>query len=263
MAVPSTVAIVLGRKGSQSLPGKNTRAILGRPAVEYPLMAATHSRGVEHIVVSTDDERIREIALRYGAIPVHRPPELSTSEALLEDAIQDAYARTVAHFGGEIANVVLLLANAPNILAGVIDEGVRVLDARPEIDSAITASKYNMFHPMRARRLAADGTLDPYVPFDMLGQAGAMNCDRGSGGDAYFADGGMTVVRGRFLVNVKTNLLPFRWMGHRIFAIFQRAGGGDVDELWQVPAIEHWLREQGFSETSTPYDHSPARQTTP
>src|SRR5688572_966143 len=110
---PRTVAILLGRKGSQGLPGKNTRTILGRPAAEYPLLAARHSRAVDRIIVSTDDERILAIATAYGATPVHRPPQLSTSEALLEDAIADAYARTVALVGGHVPHVVILLANAP------------------------------------------------------------------------------------------------------------------------------------------------------
>lgn len=255
---PRTVAILLGRKGSQGLPGKNTRMILGRPAAEYPLLAACRSAAVERTIVSTDDERILDIATSYGATSVHRPPELSTSEALLEDAIADAYARIATLLGGDIPHVVILLANAPNILAKTIDEGVAVLEASPAFDSAITACRYNMFHPMRARRIAADGSLQPCVPFDLVGQSDVMNCDRGSGGDAYFADGGMTVVRGRCLRDVKSNLLPFRWMGRRIAPILQPAGGSDVDELWQVPAIEQWLRQQGFTEAVTPYDGAAA-----
>ena len=33
-------ALLLGRKGSTGLPGKNLRPVLGRPLVTYPLLAA-------------------------------------------------------------------------------------------------------------------------------------------------------------------------------------------------------------------------------
>jgi hypothetical protein len=31
-------------------------------------------------------------------------------------------------------------------------------------------------------------------------------------------------------------------------------GGCDVDYAWQIPSVEYWLREHGFSETKVPYN---------
>jgi len=47
-------ALLLGRGGSTGLPGKNTRAVLGRPLMAYPLLAARDARSVDRVYVSTD-----------------------------------------------------------------------------------------------------------------------------------------------------------------------------------------------------------------
>jgi hypothetical protein len=41
-------------------------------------------------------------------------------------------------------------------------------------------------------------------------------------------------------------------MGQRIYPL-EQWGGCDVDYDWQVPGVEHWLRQHGFTETDTPY----------
>ena len=53
------VAIVLGRKGSKGLPGKNTMEICGRPISHYPMLAASNSKYISDIFLSTDDEDIK------------------------------------------------------------------------------------------------------------------------------------------------------------------------------------------------------------
>ena len=123
----------------------------------------------------------------------------------------------------------------------------------PYYDSAITACKLNMYSPLRARKITSDGTLQPFIPLEMIGDVERLSCDRHSSGDVFFADGGLTVVRSEFLYDVKQNLLPFRWMGHRIHMIEQIPGGSDIDDYWQVAAMEAWLTKHGFTKDSTPY----------
>lgn len=41
-----TVALILGRKGSKGLPGKNTMDISGRPVNNYSILAALESKYV-------------------------------------------------------------------------------------------------------------------------------------------------------------------------------------------------------------------------
>ncbi len=246
------IALMLGREGSIGFPGKNTSPVLGRPLRAYPLLAAQHAQAVEETSVSTDSERIKAIAQEYGASIIERPPALATATALGEDAYVHGfqYLRDTLHRSIEL--VVLLFCNGPTILSETIDAGIEILRKDPTLDSAVTVSCYNMWSPLRARKIGADGLLRPFVPFDTFGDPATLNCDRDSQGDVYYADMSVSIVRPRCLEQMRYGLLPQRWMGQRIYPLKQW-GGCDVDFVWQIPGVEYWLRAHGFSESDTPY----------
>lgn len=245
-------ALLLGRGGSTGLPGKNTMAILGRPMMAYPLLAAQRAATVERTYVSTDHPEIAAIGREHGARIIDRPPELCTPEALGEDAYRHGYEVIRDELAGEeheLELLALLFANAPTVSGDLIDAGVATLRADPAMDSAVTVSRYNMWSPLRARRLEADGTLQPFVPFEAFGDPATLNCDRDSQGDVWFADMGLSIVRPRCLEHMEDGLLPQKWMGRRIAPI-ESWGGCDVDYAWQVPGVEYWLREHGYDEAT-------------
>jgi hypothetical protein len=241
----SVVGLLLGRKGSTGLPGKNLRQVLGRPLVAYPLLAAQASAHLDRIFVSTDDPEIAAIGVAHGAEVIDRPPELCTPEALGEDAYRHGYGVIRERLGEEPEMLALLFANAPTVSGELIDRGVETLRADPTLDSAVTVSRYNMWSPLRARRLTPAGTLDPFVPFETFGDPATLNCDRDSQGDVLFADMGLSVVRPRCFDAMEDGLLPQRWMGRRIAPI-ESWGGCDVDYEWQLPGVEYWLCAHGF-----------------
>jgi hypothetical protein len=247
--------LMLGRKGSTGFPGKNLYPILGRPLMVYPLLAAHHARLVDRVYVSTDDEDIMAVSRDYGAEIIVRPPELATPEALGEDAFVHGYQvirEKAAQAGQPIEMMVLLFCNAATVLPRTIDAGIMILRDHSEYDSAVTVSRYNMWSPLRARKVGADGLLHPFVPFETFGDPQTLSCDRDSQGDVWFADMGASIVRPRCLENMGAGLLPQKWMGQKIYPL-EQWGGCDVDYEWQVPGVIHWLREHGFSETAIPY----------
>jgi CMP-N-acetylneuraminic acid synthetase len=254
MSSESTVAaLLLGREGSIGFPGKNLYPVLGRPLVEYPLRAAADSAHVDRIFVSTDSDELAEIGRRYGAEIIERPPELAAPEALGEDAFRHGYEvlrDRLASEGRSVELIVLLFANAATITGALIDEGVEILRRKPDFDSAVTVSRYNMWSPLRARKLDQDGALQPFVPFETFGDPATLNCDRDSQGDVYFADMGVSVVRPECLERLEEGLLPQKWMGRRIAPI-ESWGGCDVDYEWQIPLVERWLLD---------HDVEPARE---
>ena len=77
------------------------------------------------------------------------------------------------------------------------------LDKNYQFDSAVSVSVYNMWSPLRARRLSKQGYLEPFVPFETYGNPKTLNCDRDSQGDVFFADMSVSVVRPRCLENLK------------------------------------------------------------
>jgi hypothetical protein len=243
-------ALMIGRAGSTGFPGKNTYRVLGRPLATYPLLAAHKSRHVERIYVSTDCEKITAVSRQFGAELIERPAELATKAALGEHVFLHGYREIASRLGASgvsLEFLVLLFANAATVTADLIDQGVEALRADPSLDSAVTVSAYNMWSPLRARRIGADGCLQPFVPFETFGDPRTLNCDRDSQGNVYFADMGLSVVRPRCLDHLDDGLLPQKWMGQRILPLLSW-GGCDIDFEWQVPMVEFWLRQHGFKE---------------
>lgn len=247
-------ALLLGREGSTGFPGKNIFPILGRPLVAYPLMAARAAQTVDRIYVSTDSPKLKAIGKEYGARVIDRPAHLATSQALGDDAYVHGYhviREELAREGLPVELMVLLFANAATLAGETIDEGVRVLREHPEYDSAVTVSRYNMWSPLRARRIGEDGLLHPFVPFEVFGDPAMLNCDRDSQGDVWFADMSVSIVRPSCLDDLSAGLLPQKWMGQRIYPLKQW-GGGDVDYDWQIPQVEFWLKAHGHHPAAEP-----------
>ncbi len=242
-------ALLIGREGSVGFPGKNVYPVLGRPLMEYPLLAAKGSRDVDAIYVSTDSPRIREISLSHGARIIDRPPELCTPGALGEDVFIHGHhaIKEGLPLGEQVELLVLLMCNAPTITSRLIDEGIEVLRKNPGYDSAVSVSRYNMWSPLRARRIGDDGLLHPFIPFEAIGDPENLNCDRDSQGDVWFADMGVSIIRPRNLEDIGKGLLPQKWMGRKIHPLKQW-GGLDIDYEWQIPQAEFWLKSNGYRE---------------
>jgi CMP-N,N'-diacetyllegionaminic acid synthase len=78
--VPSAVALIPARAGSQRVPGKNVRELAGHPLIAYTIAAARLSDVFDAVVVSTDSEEIAAVAERYGAeVPGLRPEEMASA----------------------------------------------------------------------------------------------------------------------------------------------------------------------------------------
>jgi len=141
--------------------------------------------------------------------------------------------------------MLLAIAVIPTINSEMIDRGIKILKKNKKFDSAVSTSVYNMWSPLRARKLSKDGTLRPFVPFNIFGNPKTLNCDRDSQGDVYYADMSVSVVRPNCLENLSKGLLPQKWMGKKIAPI-QSESGLDIDFEWQIPIVEHWLKKKGF-----------------
>jgi CMP-N,N'-diacetyllegionaminic acid synthase len=77
-----TIATICARGGSQGLPGKNLKPLLGKPLIAHTIEQALSCSLVDTVFCSTDDLEIAKIAKEYGAIvPFIRPAELATSTA--------------------------------------------------------------------------------------------------------------------------------------------------------------------------------------
>ena len=166
------VALMIGRAGSRSLPGKNTKKILGKSLCEYPLIACKNSKFVKKIFVSTDCPVIKKKSKKYSVEFIKRPKKLSGNKALGDHVFEHGYFEIKKRLSlekNDIEFVVLLFANAATITSKLIDKGIKILRKNKKLDSAVSTSVYNMWSPLRARKLIKDGTLKPFVPFEIFG----------------------------------------------------------------------------------------------
>ena len=239
---------MMGRAGSRGFPRKNTIKVLGKPLCEYPLIACKKSKFIKRIYVSTDCKTIKKISKKYNAQIIERPKQLATSKALGDHVFEHGYfyiKNDLSLKNEKIEFIVLLMANAATISSKIIDNGIKILRKNKKFDSAVSTSVYNMWSPLRARRLHKDGTLRPFVPFKFFGNPKTLNCDRDSQGNVYFADMSVSIVRPKCLENLKKGLLPQKWMGNKIAPIFSW-GGCDIDYSWQIPGVEFWLKKNNI-----------------
>ena len=244
-------ALVIGRKGSKGLPGKIMYPVLGRPMSWYAIHAAKKSKLINRVFVSTDSEKLKNLSQLEKVELIERPKQLATDKALGEHVFEHGYyeiKKIIEKADCKINTMTLLFANAPTITGTLIDKGIKILNTNKSLDSAVTTSVYNMWSPLRARKLDKNKTLKPFVPFNIFGNPKTLNCDRDSQGDVFYADMSASVVRPRCLEKLKNGLLPQKWMGKKIAPIFSW-GGCDVDYEWQVPMVEFWLKKNGYKST--------------
>ena len=214
---------------------------MGKPLAWFPMATANAVVEIDRVFLSTDDPALIAIANSLDVEIISRPPHLADDQALGEDAYVHGYNEISRRENRDIEFLVLLFCNAATVSVQSIQQGISLLREDPSFDSAVTVSRYNMWSPLRARKLAEDGSLEPFVPFDVFGDPKTLNCDRDSQGDVWFADMGCSVVRPRCLEKLEDGLLPQKWMGKKIAPIFQE-GGFDLDYEWQVPGVLWWIQ---------------------
>ena len=242
---------MMGRAGSIGFPEKNIKKVLGRHLFEYPLIASKNSKYIDKIFVSTDCPIIARVSKKYGAIHIKRPKKLANNKALGDHVYEHGYfeIKKILNLDAKhIEFMILLMANAPTITGKLIDKGINILRRNKNLDSAVTTSIYNMWSPLRARKINNRNLLKPFVPFETFGNPKTLNCDRDSQGNVYYADMSASIVRPRCLENLKEGLLPQKWMGKKIASI-PSWGGCDVDYEWQLPMVEFWLKKNGYKKS--------------
>ena len=165
-------AILIGRAGSSAFPGKNILKINGKHLFEYPLIEALKVKKIEKLFISTDCPVILKKSKRYKVEYIKRPKYLANKKALGEDVFHHAYLNILKKekiTSDQIEALVLLLANGATVNKNLISKGIEILSKNKKFDSAVSVSKYNMWSPLRARKLNKDGSLIPFVPFETFG----------------------------------------------------------------------------------------------
>lgn len=151
----SAVALIGARSGSERVPGKNVRRLAGHPLLAYAIETARSAGVFDRVVVSTDDERIADVARWYGAeAPFLRPVEHATSTSPDIEWI----AWTLPRLGQPFDLFAIVRATNPFRGPDVVRRGLEQLLATPEADS-IRAVELVKQHPGKMWTLDEDARL--------------------------------------------------------------------------------------------------------
>ena len=83
-----SIAIITARGGSKRIPKKNIKNFCGKPIIAYSIEAAIGADIFDEVMVSTDSDEIKEIAIRYGAkVPFMRSESTSNDYATTSDVL--------------------------------------------------------------------------------------------------------------------------------------------------------------------------------
>lgn len=87
------LAVIVARKHSKRLSGKNLRPLNGKALITHSIdFALENKRFFEKIMISTDDEDVQKIASQKGVIALQRPAELATDTASSVSVLKHALA---------------------------------------------------------------------------------------------------------------------------------------------------------------------------
>jgi N-acylneuraminate cytidylyltransferase/CMP-N,N'-diacetyllegionaminic acid synthase len=118
----SVLGLIPARGGSKGVPRKNIRELDGLPLIAYSIQAGLAATAIDSVVVSTDDERIAQVADSYdGRVPFTRPPELATDEAPTAPVVTHAL-ETLQDGDEEYDVFILLQPTSPLRTATHVDE---------------------------------------------------------------------------------------------------------------------------------------------
>ena len=132
------LAIIPARGGSKGIPNKNLKMLAGRPLVAHSVLAAKKANCVSKVVVSTDDEKIVQVALDYDAEVVRRPADISRDDSPSEEALVHVLDTLLSEEDYSPDIVVFLQPTSPLRGKDDIDNAVDVLLAE-QADSVFSS----------------------------------------------------------------------------------------------------------------------------
>lgn len=136
----TTLGLIPARGGSKGIIGKNIVPFCGKPLIAWTIEAALSSGVIDRLVVSTDDHKIADTAIRCGAeVPFMRPDDLAT-DSTPSCAVIDHATKALGLKG----NVVLLQPTSPLRSAEDISNCVSLFLNRRRTVISVTETK---IHP--------------------------------------------------------------------------------------------------------------------
>jgi CMP-N,N'-diacetyllegionaminic acid synthase len=140
--VERILAVIPARGGSKGLPNKNIRDLAGLPLIAHSIRCARLSPLISRTIVSTDSEKIAEVAGSHGAdVPFLRPAELASDTAAMWPVVRHALAEAEKQEGKTYDAVLLLDPTTPGRIPADIEKAASLLAKEPSAAGVVAASE--------------------------------------------------------------------------------------------------------------------------
>ena len=147
------IAIITARGGSKRIPHKNRKEFCGKPIIEYSIEAAIF----DTVMVSTDDNKIAEIAKNAGAeVPFMRSAETSNDYATTADVLMEVLEKYKER-GIRYENACCIYPTAPFVTGNKLRRAMDML-VNEKKDSVMPVVPFS-FPPLRGM-VINDGKLE-------------------------------------------------------------------------------------------------------
>lgn len=153
------LAIIPARGGSKGVPGKNIKLLGGKPLLAYTSEIALKSKYLTNVIVSTDDERIVEVAEKLGIeVPFIRPALLAADDTPTVEVIIHAlkwYKEQSIFFDA----VCILQATCPFRTVDFLDQAIEKFIEK-NTDSLVSVLKVpHVYNPHWTFKIDEEGNL--------------------------------------------------------------------------------------------------------
>ena len=151
------IAIITARGGSKRIPHKNIKEFCGKPIIEYSIEAAKQAGIFDTVMVSTDDNKIAEIAKNAGAeVPFMRSEETSNDYATTADVLMEVLEKYKER-GIRYENACCIYPTAPFVTGYKLRQAMEML-VKEKKDSVMPIVPFS-FPPLRGM-VINDGKLE-------------------------------------------------------------------------------------------------------
>ncbi|MBC3797059.1 acylneuraminate cytidylyltransferase family protein [Acetobacterium tundrae] len=161
------LAIIPARGGSKSIPKKNIKDLIDKPLIVWSIQAAKKSKYLDRIIVSTDDEEIKNVSLDYGAeVPFLRPQELAKDDTPSSEAIYYTMKKLIDDANEKFEYLILLQPTSPLRDEKHIDNAIEMLlEKKEQFDSLVSVTELE--HPVYWNRvIGSRQELNSFLEYD-------------------------------------------------------------------------------------------------
>ena len=161
------IFFIPARGGSKGMPNKNVKILDGTPLIGHSIKQAFASKYEGKVVVSTDDENIKEIAEGFNAeVPFLRPHHLATDTSATIDVLIHAL-QYYKEKGETFELVVLLQPTSPLRSVCDIDKSIDLI-LEKSVDSVVSVCKCE-HSPLWSNTIPDSGMMQEFLRPEIKG----------------------------------------------------------------------------------------------